>query len=65
MAEKKINITIDRNGNVSYEVGGVTGSNCRTEDFSFLDDLLGTVEATKNNDDFFKDEEVEEIQYGG
>jgi len=55
MAMKRIEITIDRTGEVTYETKGVNGSGCMQET-EWLDELFGlnSVQSTEKTADFHK-----------
>lgn len=58
MAEKRLKITINKKGEITYTVEGVAGTGCMTEALSFLD-KLGTVTKKEKTDDYYKQGEEE------
>jgi len=55
MAMKRIELTIDRNGQVNYETKGVPGSGCMQET-EWLDELFGkdSVQSTEKTSEFHR-----------
>lgn len=51
----ELEITVDGEGNVSYEVKGVKGKGC-VEETKFLDDALGVVEERNFTRSFYQQE---------
>ena len=50
----EIEITIDNQGNVSYEVKGLKGKGC-IESTKFLDEALGEVKERKHTREFYEE----------
>ncbi len=48
-----LEITIDKEGNISYKVIGVKGKDC-VKETKFLDDALGVVEERKFTRDYYQ-----------
>lgn len=53
----QIEITIDKEGNVSYQVKGMRGKKC-TDETKFLDDALGEVTARKFSREYYEKAKV-------
>ncbi|MBN1947529.1 MAG: DUF2997 domain-containing protein [Bradymonadales bacterium] len=60
MNKSEINITIGKDGNVSFEVQGVPGKDCLNVT-KFLEEELGTVVQQQKTAEYYQEEVAEEV----